>query len=114
MMNILNIAAKNLMRYRRRTFLTTLLISIGIVAVLLFISLSGSFRSLLVGQITDSMLGHVQVHKKGYVASIDSLPLTLNMKPAMVEKVIEFLSEEENVEAWTTRVKFGAMFSNFK
>lgn len=114
MINILKIAAKNLLRYRRRTFLTSLLITIGIVAVLLFISLSSSFRALMVGQITDSMLGHLQVHKKGYVASIDSLPLTLNMKPAMVEKVTEYLREHAQVEAWTTRVKFGAMFSNFQ
>jgi putative ABC transport system permease protein len=114
MINILRIAAKNLLRYRRRTFLTSLLITIGIVAVLLFIALSGSFRSLMVGQITDAMLGHLQIHKKGYVASIDNLPLTLNMKPMMVEKVAEFLSERDDVEAWTPRVKLGAMFSNFK
>ena len=36
----------------------------------------------MIGQITDSMLGHLQVHRRGYVASIDSLPLNLNMPPA--------------------------------
>lgn len=113
MFNILKLAAKNLMRYRRRTFLTSLLITIGIVAVLMFVALSGSFRALMVGQITDSMLGHIQIHKKGYVASIDSLPLTLNMNPKMVEKVTSYLGEEKNVEAWSSRIKFGAMFSNF-
>jgi putative ABC transport system permease protein len=114
MINILKIAAKNLLRYRRRTFLTSLLITIGIVAVLLFMSLSGSFRALMVGQITDSMLGHIQIHKKGYVASIDNLPLTLNMKPAMVEKITDYLKTRKDVAAWTPRVKFGAMFSNFR
>lgn len=113
MLNILKLAAKNLMRYRRRTMLTSLLITVGIVAVLLFVALSGSFRALMVGQITDSMLGHIQIHKKGYVASIDSLPLTLNMKPQMVEKVTEYLGDDKNVEAWSSRIKFGAMFSNF-
>ena len=49
------------------------------VAVLLFIAVSGSFKSMMIGQITDSMLGHLQVHRKGYVASIDSLPLNLNI-----------------------------------
>jgi len=101
------------MRYRRRTLLTSLLITIGIVAVLMFVALSGSFRALMIGQITDSMLGHLQIHKKGYVASIDSLPLTLNMNPKMVDKVTEYLSEDKNVEAWSSRIKFGAMFSNF-
>lgn len=113
MFNVLKLAAKNLMRYRRRTFLTSLLITIGIVAVLMFVALSGSFRALMVGQITDSMLGHIQIHKKGYVASIDSLPLTLNMNPKMVDKVTSYLNEDKNIEAWSSRIKFGAMFSNF-
>lgn len=101
------------MRYRRRTLLTSLLITIGIVAVLMFVALSGSFRALMIGQITDSMLGHIQIHKKGYVASIDSLPLTLNMDQKMVNKVTKYLNEDENIEAWSSRIKFGAMFSNF-
>jgi len=113
MFNILKLAAKNLMRYRRRTLLTSLLITIGIVAVLMFVALSGSFRALMIGQITDSMLGHLQIHKKGYVASIDSLPLTLNMNSKMVDKVTKYLSEDKNIEAWSNRIKFGAMFSNF-
>jgi putative ABC transport system permease protein len=113
MFNIVRIATKNLLRYQRRTLLTALLITIGIVAVLLFIALSGSFRALMVGQITDSMLGHIQIHKKGYVASIESLPLTMNMKPQMVAKVNEYLGNDKQVEAWSPRIKFGAMFSNF-
>lgn len=114
MFNTLKLASKNLMRYRRRTLLTTLLITIGIVAVLLFIAVSGSFRNLMVGQITDSMLGHIQIHRKGYVASIDSLPLTLNMNSKMMGKIREMFSGMKNIEAWSPRVKFGAMFSNFK
>ncbi len=113
MLNVLKIAARNLLRYRRRTLLTSILITIGIVSVLLFIAVSGSFKSLIIGQITDSMLGHIQVHRKGYVASLDSLPLNRNMKPKMVAKVKKQLEANENVEAWSPRIKFGAMFSNF-
>ena len=113
MTKLIKIAARNLFRYRRRTVLTTLLITIGVVAMLLFVSTSGSFKSMMVGQITDSMLGHFQIHKKGYVSSIDSLPLTMNMKPKMFEKAEQFLSERDDIEAWSPRIKFGAMFSNF-
>jgi putative ABC transport system permease protein len=113
MYSILSIAAKNLMRYQRRTLLTSILIMIGIVAVLLFIALSGSFRELMVGQITDSMLGHIQIHKKGYVASIDSLPLTRNMPKRMVDKAEQTLESIDAVQAWSPRIKFGAMFSNY-
>jgi putative ABC transport system permease protein len=113
MAKILKIAARNLLRYRRRTFLTTLLITIGVVAMLLFVSTSGSFKAMMVGQITDSMLGHLQIHKKGYVSSIDSLPLTMNMKVGMTKKIEAFLDERDEVEAWSPRIKLGATFSNF-
>jgi putative ABC transport system permease protein len=113
MLKILKLAARNLARYWRRTLLTAGLIILGIVAVLLFVSVSGSFKGLIVGQITDSMIGHLQVHRRGYVASIDNLPLNLNMKPAQVEKVDQALGARQDVVAWSPRLKFGAMFSNF-
>jgi len=112
-LKVFKLAARNLARYQRRTLLTTLLIVLGVLAVLLFVSVSGSFKRLIVGQITDSMLGHVEVHRRGYVASIDNLPLNLNMKPAMLAKVDEALKKMDSVEAWSPRLKFGAMFSNF-
>ena len=113
MNKILKIAARNLLRYQRRTLLTTLLITIGVVAMLLFVSTSSSFKAMMVGQITDSMLGHFQIHKKGYVSSIESLPLTMNMKPKMVNKAEEVLKARTDIEAWSPRIKLGAMFSNF-
>lgn len=113
MNKVIKIAARNLLRYQRRTALTTLLITIGVVAMLLFISTSGSFKAMMVGQITDSMLGHLQVHKKGYVSSIDSLPLTMNMNPRMLDKAADRFAEIDNIEAWSPRLKLGAMFSNF-
>jgi len=113
MLKILKLATRNLARYWRRTLLTSGLIILGVVAVLLFIAISGSFKGLIVGQITDSMLGHLQVHGRGYVASIDNLPLNLNMKPAAVAQVEKALAGNDAVVAWSPRLKFGAMFSNF-
>ena len=113
MLKVLKLAARNLARYWRRTLLTSGLIILGVVAVLLFIAVSGSFKSLIVGQITDSVLGHLQVHRRGYVASIDNLPLNLNMKPAAVSQVEQALEGIEEVAAWSPRLKLGAMFSNF-
>jgi putative ABC transport system permease protein len=110
---VLNLAARNLARYWRRTLLTAGLIVLGVTAVLLFIAVSGSFKSLIVGQITDSMLGHLQVHRRGYVASIDNLPLNLNMKPGAIAKLEEVLKGKDWLVTWTPRLKFGAMFSNF-
>jgi putative ABC transport system permease protein len=110
---VVNLAARNLARYWRRTLLTAGLIVLGVTAVLLFIAVSGSFKSLIVGQITDSMLGHLQVHRRGYVASIDNLPLNLNMKPGAVAKLEAVLKDKDWLVTYSPRLKFGAMFSNF-
>jgi putative ABC transport system permease protein len=113
MLNIFKIAVRNLIRYKRRTLLTVSLVAIGVVFVLVFISVSGSFKNMMIGQITDSFLGHAQIHKKGYVASIDSLPLTLNLGPKTLGKVEKAISEIHEIEAYSKRIKFGGMFSNF-
>jgi putative ABC transport system permease protein len=111
--NLFKIAVRNLLRYKRRTLLTASLITIGVVFVLVFMSVSGSFKNMMIGQITDSMLGHVQVHRKGYVASIDNLPLNLNLKAGAVDRLEKILDTQPEIAAYSPRIKFGGMFSNF-
>jgi putative ABC transport system permease protein len=113
MLKLFKIAVRNLSRYKRRTFLTASLIAIGVMFVLVFIAASSSFKYIMIGQITDSMLGHLQVHKRGYVASIDSLPLTLNLSAKAEQKLEHILEDIPEIEAFSPRIKFGGMFSNF-
>ena len=113
MLNVLKIALRNLARFHRRTLLTSTLITLGVVAVLLFIATAGSFKAMMIGQFTDAVLGHIEIHRKGYVASIDNLPLNLNITPAMAGKIEQVLDKDPAIEAYSERVKFGAMFSNF-
>jgi len=111
--NLFKIAMRNLLRYKRRTLLTASLITIGVVFVLVFISVSGSFKNMMIGQITDSMIGHLQVHRKGYLASIENLPLNMNLKAGAIARLEEKLNKLPEIEAYSQRVKFGGMFSNF-
>ncbi|MCX5717045.1 MAG: ABC transporter permease [Nitrospirae bacterium] len=111
--NLFKIAIRNLLRYKRRTLLTASLITIGVVFVLVFISVSGSFKNLMIGQITDSMIGHLQVHRKGYVASIENLPLNLNIKSGAITRLENILNKQPEIVAYSPRIKFGGMFSNF-
>jgi putative ABC transport system permease protein len=111
--NLFKIATRNLLRYKRRTLLTASLIAIGVVFVLVFISVSGSFKNMMIGQITDSMIGHLQVHRKGYVASIETLPLNLNLKAGAMARLESILDKESGIEAYSPRIKFGGMFSNY-
>ncbi len=113
MSKLIKIAVRNLFRYKRRTLLTSSLIAIGVMFVLVFVAVAGSFKYMMVGQITDSMLGHLQVHKRGYVASIDSLPLTLNLTADEAATLESALGQIPEIEAFSSRLKFGGMFSNF-
>ncbi len=111
--NIIKIAVRNLFRYKRRTLLTASLIVLGVVFVLGYIAVSGSFKNMMIGQITDSIIGQLQVHRKGYLAAIENLPLNMNLKPQGVKSLDEILSSQPEVEAYSPRLKFGGLFSNF-
>ena len=111
--NLFKIAIRNLRRYKRRTLLTASLVTLGVVFVLIFVSITGSFKSMMIGQMTDSMLGHLEVHRKGYLASIDNLPLNLNLKMQAYKKLEGILNQQPEIEAFSPRIKFGGMFSTF-
>lgn len=113
MKNIIKISFRNLLRSGRRTILTASLITIGVMFVLIYAALSGSFKAYMVGQVTDSMLGHIQIHKKGYIASVDNLPLDKNINEKQIDKIKELLDSNELIESYTFRLKLGAMFSNY-
>ena len=115
MKNIFKIAFRNLLRYKRRTLMTSMLIIIGVVMVIVFSGVSVSFKSMMIGSITDSMLGHLQIHKKGYVSSIDNLPLHLNINEKGIKQLESiFKKHNDAIEAFSYRIKFGAMLSNFQ
>jgi putative ABC transport system permease protein len=113
MTKLVKIAVRNLARYRRRTLLTASLIAIGVIAVIVFGATAGAFKGLIIGQMTDAMLGHLQVHRRGYVASIDNLPLTMMLAPSDVTVIEQQLQARPDVEAYSRRLKFGGMFSNY-
>jgi len=101
------------MRYKRRTLLTSLLITLGLLMVILFSGLAGSFKAMMVGQITDSNLAQMQIHKKGYVSSIDTMPLNLTLDSKSYKNIEKILKENPDVQAYAPRIKLSAMLSNF-
>ena len=113
MNKIFKMAIRNLMRYKRRTLLTSLLITVGILTVILFSGLAGSFKEMMIGQITDSNLAQMQIHKKGYVSSIDSMPLNLNLSPKEYKTIEKILQDNPDVVAYAPRIKLSAMLSNY-
>lgn len=113
MISTLKLSARNLLRYQRRTLLTAMLIMFGVMALLIFVAAATSFKQYMVGNITDSMLAHLQIHKKGYTAAIENLPLNQNLQAGATAKIEKVLKEEPAIVAYSKRIKLGAMFSNF-
>ena len=113
MIRIFKIALRNLMRYKRRTLLTSLLITLGLLMVILFSGLAGSFKEMMIGQITDSNLAQMQIHKKGYVSSMDTSPLNLTINQKGYKTLEKVLKENPDVEAYSPRIKLSAMLSNY-
>ena len=111
--NLFKLALRNLRRYKRRSALTISLIAFGVVFVLVFVAVTASIKDFMIAQITDSYLGDLQVHRGGYVASIESLPLNLNLTPEAASAIEKVLGGLKEIESYSERIKFGALFSNF-
>lgn len=113
-MEIVKIAFRNLYRQKRRTGLTVSIIAFGVIAVILFSSLAGSFKNMMISQITDSMLGHLQIHRTGYVESLDTMPLNLVLTEAQIEKLEKILKEIPEIEGYSLRILLGTLLSNYQ
>ncbi len=113
MISTLKLSARNLLRYQRRTLLTAILIAFGVIALLLFVAGAGSFKKVMISGITDSMLGHMQIHKKGYMSAVENLPLNQNLQAGATAKIEDVLKANPDIVAYSKRIKLGAMFSNF-
>ncbi len=111
--NLLKISIRNLFRYKRRTVLTSSLIAFGVVLVIVFGGLAISFKTQMIGILTNSSLGDLQIHKKGYVESIDNLPLNITLSTTELKTVEQKLKSMSEVSAYSPRIKFGAMISNY-
>ncbi len=113
-MEIAKIAFRNLYRQKRRTGLTVSIIAFGVIAVLLFSSLAGSFKNMMISQITDSMLGHLQVHRTGYVESLDTMPLNLTIEEKHLEQLEKILKGTQEIEGYSLRILMGTLLSNYQ
>ena len=113
-MNIIKIAIRNLFRFKRRTALTSFLIVLGVALVIVFGGVGNSFKSEVIDSLTGTSIGDIQLHKKGYVSSIDNLPLDRNIPPQVVKAIEKKLDSNPEIDAYSERIRFGAMISNFQ
>ena len=108
-MAILKLAARNLLRNRRRTAITLAAMIIGVGVMVVLRGFINGQQHMMIENIIDGRLGAVQVHKAGYVKNVLTSPLTLDLadSPELRAK----LAAIDGVVAVAPRIEFGAMIS---
>ncbi len=104
---LLKLSLRNILRNRRRTFLTGLVIGIGLAALMFTDSLVIGTRENMTHAVTDTFLGNGQIHSAGFRETLDSA-LTVK-KP---EKLSALLDNDPQVKAWSPRALAYGMISS--
>lgn len=104
---IQRLAFRNIFRNPRRTFLTVLLISSAVIALIFTDGLMVGMRALLIHKVTSTWLGHAQVHHAEFR---DSYDVNFRIKdPTGIEAILE---QDPDVEAYALRTFSGGMIAS--
>ena len=95
----LKIAFRNIFRQKRRTILTALAMIVGSTLSSVFIGWSDGAYSSVIEMFTRNRIGHIQVHREGYLDK-PSLYKTIDN----YELVGETIGSVKGVQAWTPRL----------
>ncbi|MBN1980839.1 MAG: ABC transporter permease [Chitinivibrionales bacterium] len=110
MSRLFAIALRNILRGRRRSILSVLAVAIGIFMIVL---IRGNLDGLQKGvkqQITEAETGDVQVHRSGFLQSLEMMPLSLSLK--LDDSLKRLIFQEKRVRAISGRILFAGMISD--
>ena len=101
---VFRLALRNVLRYRRRTTVVVLAVTVGMWAMLVYAAFSRGWENGVVDSAVRTLTGHVQVHAPGYVAdpSVDYL-----MPPPSASLLAALRGP--GVLAWSTRIRVPAV-----
>lgn len=103
------LAARNLLRNRRRTGVTLLGLTFGVAAALVLQAFVAGIFTLLGGILVQGRMGAIQVHRTGHLqADQDALKFTLPLDEALMRRLEAF----PGVKAVTPRLSFEATIGN--
>ncbi len=84
-------------------------IALGVTAMVAFEGLVNGQREMMLGNLVRGLLGPVQVHRAGYLANVQGLPLSFDLEDS--EALRARLRAVPGVVEVAPRISFGAMFS---
>ena len=109
-MNLLQFAARNLQRNRRRTLATAAAISVGVAALVFARGWVDGVTQAVREYATESRLGAIQIHAAGYSNVTSLLPVNLHLsRPG---ELADRVRRTPGVTAVTQRIQFAGSLSN--
>src|SRR6056297_549419 len=109
-MFLTKLALRNLTRHKKRTVITSLVISFGIFIFLVSDSLMVGLSDMSLDNNVDLQTAHLQIMEEEYWANKDELPLVNLLKED--NKIIKEISNNPQVKAYTPRLYFTATINN--
>lgn len=101
---ILRLAARNLLRNKRRSVLTLLAVIIPVMLLDLMWGFTGAFERSLFENTVRLETGHIQIHESGYRIIGQTIPIIRDVRPA-----VEALQQTDRIEHYTVRVELPAL-----
>lgn len=101
---ILKVAFRNMLRQRRRSFLTFFLIFIAYLLISVSLSLGEGSYNLIIENFTSNFIGHVRIQKKGYEENPSTYSVIENHK-----ELGKILEKEKSIKSFTPRILGSAL-----
>lgn len=106
----LKLASRNVFRNKRRTLITVISISVGVIAIIFL----GSFLSGLKGSWSETLInaysGHFAVTRSDYFEQSKSHPLKLTLSD--IQKCYKFFDNQNEIESCMAKLDVGGMIGN--
>lgn len=113
MMKWMKLAIRNILRNRRRSFVTLLAIGVGFSAVSLFSGyVSNIYSGLRESAVRGEGLGHLTIYKAGWLEKGKLDPERYMFSKAEVEKITKLVTEEPGVILATPQIQVTGIVSN--
>ncbi|MEE9524923.1 MAG: FtsX-like permease family protein [Thermodesulfovibrionales bacterium] len=104
---LLKLAWRNVLRNKRRTFLSGLAVGIGLASMMFVDGLFTGMLDSMIRTATDTFLGHGQIHARGFTDTLE-VEKTINDS----KRVLHKLSEEDGIAQFTPRTVSFSMLSS--
>jgi putative ABC transport system permease protein len=111
-MYTLKIAWRNILRYRRRSLVTILTVVAGVCGITLFGGYVQANYTGLRESVIRSQYGHLQIHKRGFVAHHAANPDKFRLSKGEVDRIATLLKQSSDIELFCRRTEFTAVLGS--